>query len=77
MALADTDAITKVLIGQIRDKLDDAANIAKAAEVCAEAGNVAAAVRMLMDVEDPVHIADRMMQATLLIRRELSDSETY
>jgi hypothetical protein len=73
MDTPEIDAITKVLLSQIRNKLDDAANIAKAAEVCAEGGNIVAAVRMLMDAEDPVHLADRMLQATLLIRSELSN----
>lgn len=74
MDTPEIDVITRTLLHYIRNRLDDATNIAKAAEVCAEGGNIAAAVRMLMDAEDPVHLADRMLQATLLLRRELSNA---
>lgn len=72
MDTVEIDAITKFLLRQIRNRIDDAANIAKAAEVCAESGNIVAAVRILMSAEDPVHLADRMLQATLIIRCEFS-----
>jgi hypothetical protein len=50
-----------------------AASIAKAAEVCAESGNVQTAVKMVMDIEDPTHQANRMLNAALLIHNELLD----
>jgi hypothetical protein len=67
------DAVTKALLGNIHRKLQEAASIAKAAEVCAESGNVQIAVRMVMDIEDPTHQANRMLSAALLIRNELLD----
>jgi hypothetical protein len=44
-----SDAVTKALLGNIHRKLQEAASIAKAAEVCAESGNVQTAVKMVMD----------------------------
>jgi hypothetical protein len=58
---------------QIHRQLQEAASIAKAAEVCADSGNIQGAVRMVMDIEDPAYRADRMLKAALLIRRELLD----
>ena len=67
------DAVTKALLSKIYRKLQEAASIAKAAEVCAESGNVQTAVKMVMDIEDPTHQAHRMLSAALLIRNELLD----
>jgi hypothetical protein len=67
------DAVTKALLGKIHRKLQEAAGIAKAAEVCAESGNVPTAVTMVMDIEDPTYQANRMLSAALLIRDDLLD----
>jgi hypothetical protein len=67
------DAVTKAFLGNIHRKLQEAASIAKAAEVCAENGNVQTAVKIVMDIEDPTHQANRMLSAALLIRNELSE----
>jgi hypothetical protein len=68
---AAADHVTKALLANIHRKLQDAASIAKAAEVCAETGNVQAAVKMAMDIEDPTHQANRMLNAALLIYNDL------
>ena len=65
------DAVTKALLAKIHRKLQEAASIAKAAEVCAESGNVQTAVKMVLDIEDPTHQANRMLSAALLIRNDL------
>jgi hypothetical protein len=65
------DAVIKALLGKIHRKLQEAASIAKAAEVCAESGNVQNAVTMIMDIEDPTYQANRMLSAALLIRNDL------
>jgi hypothetical protein len=65
------DAVTKALLGNIHRKLQEAASIAKAAEVCAETGNIQAAVKLVMDIEDSTHKANRMMGAALLITNDL------
>jgi hypothetical protein len=65
------DHVTKAFLTNIHRKLQEAASIAKAAEVCAESGNIQTAVKMVMDIEDPTHQANRMLGAALLIRNEL------
>jgi hypothetical protein len=65
------DAVTKILLSNIHRKLQEAASIAKSAEVCAEAGNVQTAVKMIMDIEDPTYQANRMLNAALLVHSEL------
>jgi hypothetical protein len=67
------DAVTKALLANIHRRLHEAASIAKAAELCAESGNVQTAVKMVMDIEDSTHQADRMLSAALLIRNDLLD----
>jgi hypothetical protein len=67
------DTVTKAFLANIHRKLQEAASIAKAAEVCAETGNVQTAVKMVMDIEDLTHQANRMLSAALLIRNELLD----
>lgn len=65
------DAVTKAFLTQIHRELQEAVSIAKAAQVRAESGNVQAAVKIVMDIEDPAYRADRMLKATLLIRNQL------
>ena len=69
------DTVTRALLAQIHRELQEAVSIAKAAEVCAESGNIQGAVKMVMDIEDPAYRADRMLKATLLIRNELLGEE--
>jgi hypothetical protein len=40
-----------VIIGEIRARLDNAAGIARAAQVCATEGNIEKAVEIVLDVE--------------------------
>jgi hypothetical protein len=63
--------VTKAFLANIHRNLQEAASIAKAAQVCAESGNVETAIKMIMDIEDAVHQADRLLSAALLIRDEL------
>jgi hypothetical protein len=69
------DAVTRALLAQIHRVLQEAVSVAKAAEVCAESGNVPGAIKMAMDIEDPAYRADRMLKAALLIRTELLGEE--
>jgi hypothetical protein len=73
MDRAAADHVTKAFLANIHRKLQEAASVAKAAEVCAESGNVQTAVKMVMDIEDPTHQANQMLGAALLIRNELLD----
>jgi hypothetical protein len=54
------DATTKSLqkpLAEIRQRLDKAASIAKAAQACADSGNVKQGVAIALDVEQPVYNA--------------------
>jgi hypothetical protein len=73
MDQAAVDTVTKALLAHIRRKLQEAASVAKAAEVCAESGNIQTAVKMVMDIENSTHEVDRMLSAALVIRNELID----
>jgi coenzyme F420-reducing hydrogenase gamma subunit len=76
MDRAVADAVTKALLTNIHQKLQEAASIAKAAEACAASGNVQSAVRMVMDIEEPTYQADRMLNAALLISSGLLNDAT-
>jgi hypothetical protein len=75
MDQAAYDTVVKTFLHHIQRDLQEAASIAKAAEVCAASGNLQAAVRMVMGFEDPAHRAEEMFKAVLLIRRELMDDD--
>ncbi|EKS41464.1 hypothetical protein HMPREF9695_00556 [Afipia broomeae ATCC 49717] len=75
MDQAAADAVVKNFLHHIQRDLQEAASIAKAAEVCAASGNLQAAVKMVMNFEDPAHRAQQMLNAALLIRRELMGDE--
>ena len=45
------EATLKAHLSEMRERLDRAAGIAKAAEACAEAGNIEKAIEIALDVE--------------------------
>jgi hypothetical protein len=53
----------------IRERLDEAAAIAKAAEVCAEAGKPDRAVTIIVDVEHLVFDVNTFLNAASMINR--------
>ena len=59
------------LISNVRSRLDQAAGIAKAAEICAEGGQTAHAIQILMDFEGLAHDAQDLFKAALTIKRHL------
>ena len=71
MDAAAAEATICALITDVRSRLDEAAGIAKAAESCAESGNVVYAVQILMDFEGLAHDAQDLFKAALTIRRHL------
>jgi hypothetical protein len=64
-----TEVAIKTFIQQILERLDEAAGLAKAAQACAEAGNVAKAVEIALDVELPIYEATTLLNAASLIKR--------
>lgn len=69
MNMSNAETAIKALLSEIRIKLDAAANVAKAAEACAIAGNVEKGVEAALDIEQPVYEAGRLLDAASLINR--------
>jgi hypothetical protein len=69
MDQATFEAAITVCLKEVRQRLDDAANIAKAAEACAVAGNVSKGVEVAMDIEQAIYEAGRLFDAASLMNR--------
>lgn len=59
----------KTMLHQIRKQLDEAAQVAKAAVACADAGNVEKAIEIALDLEQPVYEAGKLLDAASLLNR--------
>jgi hypothetical protein len=59
----------KIIISEIRAKLTEAAQIAKAAEACALAGSIAEGVTVSMEIEQLIYEAGRLHDAASLLNR--------
>jgi hypothetical protein len=64
-----TDIAIQAFIKEIVERLDQAAGIAKAAQTCADAGNIAKGVEIALDVEQPLYEATTLLNAASLIKR--------
>ena len=64
-----TNLAVKAFLQQIRDRLERAASVAKAAQACADAGNVEKAVEIALDIEQPIYEAGTLLNAASLINR--------
>ncbi len=53
----------------IRERLDGAVAVAKAAEACAEAGDVERALTIMLDVEQPLYEVTTLLNAASLLKR--------
>jgi hypothetical protein len=61
-------AIT-IILTEIHLRLDEAAQIAKAAEACALAGSVVEGVTVSMEIEQIIYEASRLQDAASLLNR--------
>jgi hypothetical protein len=59
----------KFHIAKLRERLEQAAGIARAAECCAEAGNVYKAIEIALDVEQQIYEANTFLNAASLMNR--------
>jgi hypothetical protein len=67
---ANTVQITiQAYLAEMRQRLDEAASIAKAAQACADAGNVEKGVEIALDVEQLVYEVNTFLNAASLINR--------
>lgn len=63
------DATLTTHLSEMRQRLDQAAGIAKAAEACAEAGNIEKAIEIVLDVEHLVYEVTTLLNAASLMNR--------
>jgi hypothetical protein len=59
----------KAYLAEIRQRLDEAASIAKAAQACADAGNTKEGIAIALDVEQLVYEVNTLLNAASLINR--------
>jgi hypothetical protein len=60
---------TKAYLDEIRQRLDEAASIAKAAQACADSGNTKQGMAIALDVEQLVYEVNTLLNAASLINR--------
>ena len=67
---AHTAEITiKLYLTEMRDRLDRAVNIARAAQACADAGHVERGIEVALDIEPLVYEVSTFLNAASLINR--------
>ena len=59
----------KVYLKEMRERLDHAASIARAAQACADAGNIEKGIEIALDVEQPIYEVNTFFNAASLINR--------
>jgi hypothetical protein len=64
-----TEIAIKVFVQQITERLDQATGVAKAAQTCAEAGDVAKTVEIALDIQQSIYEATTLLNAASLIKR--------
>jgi hypothetical protein len=64
-----------MMIGEMRTRLDDASGIARAAQVCANEGNIEKAVEIALDVEQLSYEASNLLNAASTINRMTKKAE--
>jgi hypothetical protein len=63
------EATLKMHVRQMRERLDRAAGIAKAAETCAETGNIEKAIEIALDIEQLIYEVNTFLNAASMINR--------
>ncbi len=59
----------RFFLAELRQKLEEAAGVAKAADACPGAGNPAKAVEIALDVEQLIYDAGTLLNAASLLNR--------
>jgi hypothetical protein len=69
MDTATSETVIKSFLKEMRDRLEAAARVARAAEACAQAGNPEKGVEVMLDVEQLVYEVGALLNAASLINR--------
>lgn len=64
-----SEASIRFLLTELRRKLEEAAAVPKAADICSEAGNPEKAIEIALDVEQLIYEASTLLNAASLINR--------
>lgn len=64
-----TDIAIQSFLVQIRNRLDEAVGIARAADACASAGNLQKAIEVALDIEQIAYEVSRLLDAASLLQR--------
>jgi len=57
------------MLAAIQVRLEEATRVARAATACAQAGNVNEGVSLVLDIEQPVYEAGRLLDAASFLKR--------
>jgi hypothetical protein len=63
------EATLKLYLKEMRERLEQAASIAKATETCGEAGNVEKGLEIALDIEQLIYEVNTFLNAASLINR--------
>jgi len=63
------EATLKAHLAEMRQRLDQAASIARAADACADSGNIEKAVEIALDIEQLVYEVNTFLNAASLMNR--------
>jgi hypothetical protein len=63
------EATLKMHVKEMCERLDRAASIGKAAEACADAGNIEKAIEIALDVEQLIYEVNTFLNAASMINR--------
>ena len=63
------EATLKMHLTEMRERLDRAAGIARAAEACANAGNIEKGIEIALDVEQLIYEVNTFLNAASMIHR--------
>jgi hypothetical protein len=69
------DTAITAFLQQASQKLEQAVQIAKAAEACAQAGNPKKAVEIIMDTEDLVFRATALINGAAVLQSEIGSED--
>jgi hypothetical protein len=64
-----TEITLKAFLKEMRERLEQATSIAKAAEACAESGNAAKAIEIVLDLEQLIYEVNTFLNAASMINR--------
>lgn len=69
MNRAELDSAIRTIITEMRQRLEEAASIAKAADLCVEAGGMNKAIEIALEIEQLCYEASRLLDSASLLAR--------